>query len=168
MKICVSLPVLIFLVAEGVSAAGEPAEMEAAATNAVLEQVDALEAGSRLIRIVEKLGGSPATAQLTRHQAVFLSTGGLKGRVKVSDYLLHRLGIEQIGICYDFEDRGVALTEVPREWGKPFRVEAGSDGRVRFFYARPFLEPSSAQVVVVYERATQRVKSLIFIFWLKV
>lgn len=158
----------ILLAADAGFAGDELAEMEAIATRAVQERVDPSQADSPLLRIVEKLGGARATAQVTRHQAVFLFPGVLKVRVTVSDYLFHRLGTEQIGICYDLEGKGVAMTDVPREWGKPFRVEAGGDGHVRFFYARPFVEPASAQAVVVYDRATQRIDTLIFVFWLRV
>ena len=168
MKFCLRVSLFIFLAAAKASAAGELAEIEAVVTKAVWEQVDVSEPGSRLVPIVEKLGGSPMTAQRTPNQAAFLSRGVPAVRVKVSDYLFRRLGTEQIGICYDFEEQNVALNDVPREWGKPFRVEVGSDGRVRFFYARPFPEPASAQVVVVYDRAAQRIRRLIFIFWLRV
>ena len=162
------LVTLVLLAAEVVFAANDPAEMEAIARSAALERVELSRAGAPLARIVEKLGGSRETAQITRHQAVFLFPGALRVRVRVSDYLLHRFGMEQIGICYELEGKGVALTDVPREWGRPYRVEAGADGHVRFFYARPFPEPASAQVVVSFGRATRRIVSLIFIFWMRV
>ncbi len=168
MKKLAGLLTFILLAAEVVSAANELAEMEATAVTAALERMELSLTEAPLARMVEKLGGSRESAQITRNQAAFLLPGASKVRVRVSDYLFHRLGKQQIGICYELEGKGVAMTDVPREWGRPFRVEGDGNGHVRFFYARPFPEPASAQAVVSFDRTTQKIDSLIFIFWLRV